>query len=332
MKAIIDFSDQDTASIRGLSIKTNDKVKITTRFTNGKMLMFSKVSLKSFVFDIIDIFCFPDEEVKEIYDRHKIIKTFVYLTNTDSCSLQFTYITELKSNISEDDARKLIFEILLLQKSERLDTIDQFLCRNKSTKKQVGLYEVESIDNANLVTIAVNPKEYIEIFKNKAINKKHKGVKKSTPGMNFESFASRIMDVREYTYSQKKAKQIKQMRFQLKRTDMKLTEVNRTQFAGLNDKRYYLTDGVTSLPYGHFLLAELDEKKSYKKVQNVLFKIKDELIRDECKAIKKCERIRVLRSILNQAGTYYKLDSTKRPGIPNLSKCTKDYILSGIWQ
>ena len=113
---------------------------------------------------------------------------------------------------------------------------------------------------------------------------------------------------------------------------MKLTEVNRTQFAGLNDKRYYLMDGVTSLPYGHFLLPELDEKKSYKKIQNVLFKIKGELIRDECKAIKKCERIRVLRSILNQAGTYYKLDSMKRPDIPNLSKCTKDYILSGIWQ
>ena len=206
VKAIIDFSDQDTASIKGLSIKTNDKVKITTRFTKGKMLMFSKVSLKSFVYDIIDIFCFPDEEVKEIYDRHKIIKTFVYLTDTDSCSLQFTYITELKSNISEDDARKLIFEILLLQKSERLDTsdefFDQFLCRNKSTKTQVGLYEVESIDNANLVAIAVNPKENIEIFKNKAINKKHKGVKKSTPGINFESFASRIMDVREYTYFQ----------------------------------------------------------------------------------------------------------------------------------
>ena len=306
VKAIIDFSDQDTASIKALSIKTNDKVKITTRFIKGKMLMFSKVSLKSFAYDIIDIFCFPGEDVKEIYDRHKIIKTFVYLilTDTDSCSLQFTFITELKSNISEDDTRKWIFDILLLKKSERLDTgdnfFDQFLCRNKSTKKQVDLYEVESIDNVNLVTIAVKPKEYIEIFKNKAINKKHKGVKKSTPGMNFESFASRIMDVREYTYSQKKAKLIKQMRFQLKTTDMKLTEVNRTQFAGLNEKRYYLTDGVTSLPYGHFLLAELDEKKSYKKIQNVLFKIKDELIRDECKAIKKCERIRVLRSMLKQ--------------------------------
>ena len=127
-------------------------------------------------------------------------------------------------------------------------------------------------------------------------------------------------------------KTIKQTRFQLKTTDMRLIESYKTQFAGLNDKRYYLTDGVTSLPYGHFLLAEIDAKKKYEKIQNVLFKIKDELIRDECKAIKKCEGIRVLIRILGQAGTYYKLDSTKRPNIPNLSKCTKDYIISGIWQ
>ena len=61
---------------------------------------------------------------------------------------------------------------------------EQFFCRNESIKKQVGLYEVESIDNANLVTIAVNPKEDFEVFRNKAINKKHKGVKKSTRGIN----------------------------------------------------------------------------------------------------------------------------------------------------
>ena len=177
VKSIMDFSDQDTASIKTLSVKTNDKVKITTRFMKGKMLMFSKLSLKSFVYDIIDIFCFPDKEVKEIYERNKIIKTFVYLilTDTDSCSLQFTFITDLKSSISEDKARELIFEILLLKKDDRLDTsdefFDQFFCRNESTKQQVGLYEVEHIDNGNLVTIAVNLKEYTEIFKNKAIKK-----------------------------------------------------------------------------------------------------------------------------------------------------------------
>ena len=245
VKSIIDFSDQDAASIKAVAIKKNDKIKITTRFMKDKMLIFSKISLKSFVYDVIDIFCFPDIEVREIYNRYQIIKVFVYLilTDTDSSSLQFTFISKLTSSITEDEARDLIFEILLQKLGHRLDTshkvFDKFSCRNKSTKKKVGLYEIESIDNANLVTIAVNPKEYIEIFKSKNLNKKHKGIKKTTAGMDFESFASRIMDVREYTVSQKQAKSVKQTRFQLKRTDMRMAEQYKTQFAGLNDKRYY---------------------------------------------------------------------------------------------
>ena len=164
VKSIIDFSDQDAASIKAVAIKKNDKIKITTRFMKGKMLMFSKISLKSFVYDIIDIFCFPDIEVREIYNRYQIIKVFIYLilTDTDSSSLQFTFISKLTSSITEDEARDLIFEILLQKLGHRLDTsyefFDNFSCRNKSSKKKVGLYEVESIDNANLVTIAVNPK------------------------------------------------------------------------------------------------------------------------------------------------------------------------------
>ena len=209
IKSIIDFSNHDTASIKSLATKKNAKIKITTRFMKGKMLIFSKVSLRSFVYDIIDIFSFPDDELKEIYNRHDIIKVFVYLilTDTDSCSLQFIFINKLTSSITENKTRDLIFEILLQKLAHRLDTshefFDKFFCRDKSTKKKVGLYEVESIDNANLVTLAVNPKEYIEIFKDKDLNKKHKGIKKSAQGMNFESFAARIMDIREYTQGEK---------------------------------------------------------------------------------------------------------------------------------
>ena len=144
---------------------------------------------------------------------------------------------------------------------QRIDTSDdfytQFLCQNKKIKKKVGLYEVESIDNANIVTIAVNPKEYFEVFRNEAINKKHKGVKISTPGMNFEAFASRIMDLKEYSYAEKLPRTVKQKRFQIKNTSMQMKTVTRKQFAGLNNKRFYFTDGITSLPFGHFLLAEI---------------------------------------------------------------------------
>ena len=65
---------------------------------------------------------------------------------------------------------------------DRLDVSDeywkQFNVYNANTKKQMGLFEIEHIDNPNVCTIAVNPKEYFEKFKNRDINKKHKGVRK----------------------------------------------------------------------------------------------------------------------------------------------------------
>ena len=49
---------------------------------------------------------------------------------------------------------------------KRLDLSDDFCnkfnVQNKEIKKQVGLYEIESIDNANIITIAVNPKKYFQ--------------------------------------------------------------------------------------------------------------------------------------------------------------------------
>ena len=52
------------------------------------MLMFAKILLKSFIYDLIDVFCFPTEEVRKIYDQYDIIKCHMYLnlSDTDSCS------------------------------------------------------------------------------------------------------------------------------------------------------------------------------------------------------------------------------------------------------
>ena len=50
-----------------LAIEKNKKVSLTTRFLSEKMLMFSKVSIKSFVYDLIDIFKFPNQEIQEIH-------------------------------------------------------------------------------------------------------------------------------------------------------------------------------------------------------------------------------------------------------------------------
>ena len=66
------------------------------------------------------------------------------------------------------------------------DFWQNFNVQNKQLKKQVGLYEVENINNTN-ISVAVNPKEYFEKYRDKTVNKKHKGLKRDTPGMNFEA-------------------------------------------------------------------------------------------------------------------------------------------------
>ena len=68
-KSLIDFDEEYSCSIRVIAIEKSSEINLTTRFLNGKMLMFSKVSLKSFAYVLIDIFMFPNVETQEIYKK-----------------------------------------------------------------------------------------------------------------------------------------------------------------------------------------------------------------------------------------------------------------------
>ena len=141
-KTMIDFEYNDCNSIKSLAIKKNTNVKVTSRFIKGKMLMFAKLSIKSFVYDMIDVFCFPNEDIQSIYDFYQIEKCFLYqnLTDTDSTSLLFLFICNLECVLPESKARKVIFECMV--KSKILDRLDlsnefwkQFDVQNINTKK-----------------------------------------------------------------------------------------------------------------------------------------------------------------------------------------------------
>ena len=68
------------SSLKSVAIQTNPNVKIITCFMKGKMLMFAKTLIISFVYDMIDAFCFSGDnpKVQAIYDKHKIEKFFLY--------------------------------------------------------------------------------------------------------------------------------------------------------------------------------------------------------------------------------------------------------------
>ena len=128
VKSLIDFDEEYSSSIRSIAIEKSFKVNLTTRFLNGKMLMFSKLSIKSFVYDLIDVFMFPNEEIKKIYKKYKINRCYLYqnLTDTDSTSVFFIFICDLTSSIREDKARDIIYEVMIESKIfDRLDFLTE---------------------------------------------------------------------------------------------------------------------------------------------------------------------------------------------------------------
>ena len=75
---------------------------------------------------------------------------------------------------------------------------EKFDARQENLRKCLGYFEIESTDNPCFLTIACNPKEYYELFENNHANKKHKGIKKGSWGMNFENYASRITSLTNF--------------------------------------------------------------------------------------------------------------------------------------
>ena len=186
-RMLIEFNEYKSSSVKSIAVKGNTSIKCTTRFMSGKLLMFAKLSLKSFIYSLVELLSFPEENlvVSKIYEKYEIEKILCYhvLTNTDSTSIQFVIVSDPSSTYPECDVRDILFEIFFSTEiRERFDKSDEFWRRFglhcPQNQKVLGLYEIENIKDPCYVTLAVNPKEYFEYFKSDNINKKRKGIKK----------------------------------------------------------------------------------------------------------------------------------------------------------
>ena len=104
----IDFNKNNSNSIKSLAMKKNTTVKVTSRFMNGKMLMFAKVTLVSFIYDVIDVFAFPNEYVRSIFYKDDIIMCCLYLilAGTDTAALLFVFVCKLHCSIRTHSHKK----------------------------------------------------------------------------------------------------------------------------------------------------------------------------------------------------------------------------------
>ena len=95
---MIDFDEEYSCSIRSIATEKSSKINLTTRFLNGKMLMF--------------------------YQKYQVDKCYLYqhVIDADSTSMFFVFICNLNCSVSEDKARNIIFDVML--KSEIFDRLD----------------------------------------------------------------------------------------------------------------------------------------------------------------------------------------------------------------
>ena len=326
---------------QGSAVKPQTNVECTTRFLAGKMLMFAQLSLKSFIYQLAQLFTFPEEIVQAIYDKYQIERVYVYhvLTDTDSTAIQFVVVSSVQSTFTEPQVRNIIFEIFsrtpiadIFDKSD--DFWKRFNVHDASNQKVLGLYEVESINDPCLVTLAVNLKEYFEYFQSQRTNKKHKGIKKGALGMNYENYAERIKPLYDFkSFEKPKTEKKKVVRFTVKKGDMTTTQVEKKKFSQINDKRFYFPNAILSLPFGHVALKELEKykKKKGQKIESYFLQKRQKLLDLEREALTKCSRLEILdRIFLQSFKVVRKNDPTTYLHNPS-NQTVVDFILEQGW-
>ena len=117
----------------------------------------------------------------------------------------------------------------------------------------------------------MNPKEYYERFNDHSDNKKHKGLHKSTQGMDFDSYSERLSHLKIFSRDYiKKPKKKLQKRFQIIHESMQMKSVSKVQFGQLNDQQFYFSR---------------KERHKYRAIHKVIQEKKYEFLKEESKLI-----------------------------------------------
>ena len=153
--------------------------------------------------------------------------------------------------------------------------------------------------------------------------------------MNYENYAETIKPLYDFeSFEKPKTERKKVVRFTVKKGDMTTTQVEKTKFSQINDKRFYFPDAVVSLPFGHRALKELEKykKKKGQKIENYFLEKRQKLLDLERQALADCPRIELLNRILLQNfKVVHKNDPTTY--LFNLSNQNAlEFILEQGWQ
>ena len=109
---------------------------------------------------------------------------------------------------------------------------------------------------------------------------------------------------------------------------------DKSEFGQLNDKRYILPDGMSSLQYGHLALSHIESFKESLfplNPEKIIKYHKYNLLRFEQEISESNERMTILNNVLLQQPVFYKRGSLKRSQF-QITTSTREFILFSLWQ
>ena len=95
---------------------------------------------------------------------------------------------------------------------------------------------------------------------------------------------------------------------------MVMVTIEKCEFGQLNDKRYILPDGISSLSYGHRDLTFIENFKDEISLtpEKLAKYYQDNLLRSDQGILQSNERMRIINSVLLQQPVFYKRGTLKR--------------------
>ena len=111
---VVEFHNR---SIKSFPVKNRNEINLTTRFMLGKLLMFRKRYLQSFIYDLLETFCFPQKKMIDLNKKYLIeVYFFLLLENTDSTVLKFIFICDPNSDLPEEKFRDVTLGVVVTSK------------------------------------------------------------------------------------------------------------------------------------------------------------------------------------------------------------------------
>lgn len=109
--------------------------------------MFGKLSLMSFIYDMLETFCFPGNEVQKIFQKYMIERSTSIMCRQTLTSPKVLYVSYPSSNIPGSNYRNIIFEVIIASEVyNRFNSSDKywqsFDARKGNLRKRLGYFEI----------------------------------------------------------------------------------------------------------------------------------------------------------------------------------------------